>query len=164
MLIIQQALFLVGGFGENNYMKIRLKQRFELRPNGQNTAQKLTVLSPNIGFVSLFSLMISDMLSKHHSGWESIANGAVQCELLGIQNLIPVRIARYNLGIECSSHYDPTRHRLADKYMCEWRQVPMAKNQVEWCLHRVLMTPSVSNTPIVVSSHQVCLILLTTLG
>jgi hypothetical protein len=27
MLIIQQALFLVGGFGENNYMKIRYKAR-----------------------------------------------------------------------------------------------------------------------------------------
>jgi hypothetical protein len=58
MLIILQALFLVGGFGENTYMKIRLKKRFEPQPNGQNLTQKLAVLTPNFGFVSLFSLMI----------------------------------------------------------------------------------------------------------
>jgi hypothetical protein len=43
MLIIQQALFLIGGFDENNYMKTRLKRRFEPRPNGAGQCEFLDI-------------------------------------------------------------------------------------------------------------------------
>jgi hypothetical protein len=106
-------------------MKLRLKERFETRrstststPDGQSQ-EGIEVLSPSLG------------------GWESIANGAVQCELLGIKNLISVRIARYNFGIACNRPFDPSRHRLEDKYICSYRHVERANNQVNWCLRRV---------------------------
>jgi hypothetical protein len=104
-------------------MKIRLKERFE-KPRSHNSDASdpsptgITVLSPSLG------------------GWESIANGAVQCELLGIQNLISVRIARHNFGISCNQLFDASRHRQEDKYICSYRHTERAKNQVKWCLHR----------------------------
>jgi hypothetical protein len=75
------------------------------------------------------------------SGWESIANGAVQCELLGIQNLISVRIARYNLGMLCVGKCDLKQNRKQGQFRRESYQEDTAANQIWWCLKRVSQSP-----------------------
>ena len=69
--------------------------------------------------------------------WESIANGAVRCEVLGLEGLLTLRVARINIGLEHSAVWDSGEHLPEHKFKCQYTGRWRARDQIFWLLRRV---------------------------
>jgi hypothetical protein len=71
--------------------------------------------------------------------WESIANGAVRCEAIGIGKIVSLRIARFNVGMVYDTVWD--EHRDFDvperKYVSDFTGAVMVSHRMKWYLRRV---------------------------
>jgi hypothetical protein len=76
---------------------------------------------------------ISPVLTR--DSWAAICRGAV---LRGLGNQLVVNhISKYNYGITCAPDFQEGYHLEVDRVADAVRQVPVAKNQMRWFLHRV---------------------------
>ncbi|KAI5795147.1 hypothetical protein EDC01DRAFT_74332 [Geopyxis carbonaria] len=111
-----KAILLVGGFGGSSYLKDRIKQEYP--EDGPNTIQIWR--NDNAGY------------------WQSVAAGAVRCEMLGLGRVNPVntRLCRLNYGTAYKIRFDPAVHRAEDKWECPHTGVTKATNQVQWFIRK----------------------------
>jgi len=107
--ISPKAILLVGGFGSNIYLRQRLEKRY--------APKKIEILQPD-------------------TSWESVATGAVRCELLGFGNVVSIHRSRLHYGIAVVQWFVPGKHLLEDKYCCPYEGVYKATNQVEWLVSK----------------------------
>lgn len=107
-----KAIILVGGLGCNRYLAKHLKARYE------------TTQSDSIE------------IQQPDSAWESVAKGAVRCEVLGLGGIISLRIARYNIGFTEHRQWTEGKYLANQKYFDEFYGHWRAKNCVCWVLRR----------------------------
>ena len=86
--------------------------------------------------------------------WESIANGAVRCEAMGIGNIVSFRIARFNLGMTYNAHFVDGRDTPEQRYVSEFDGSVMAKDQVKWYLTKVTTISSARPSSLSLTSIQ----------
>ncbi|KAH8898759.1 actin-like ATPase domain-containing protein [Thozetella sp. PMI_491] len=105
-LIDGQAVFVVGGFGLNNYLFQKIQEYCKSRS-------------------------IQTRRPKHP--WSAVARGAVCRGLEGkTSGLVAVRLARKFYGTPVSRLYNPDLHIEADAYIDEYTGRKMAKGQMVW--------------------------------
>lgn len=111
------AIILVGGLGSNRYLAKQLKQRYDSSGSPGHEIP-IEIQQPDIA-------------------WESVAHGAVRCEILGYSSTVSMRVARYNIGWLISLPWDDNRgFRPEQKYRHEYDGAFRANNCVEWMLRR----------------------------
>ncbi|KAF3913237.1 hypothetical protein AA313_de0208395 [Arthrobotrys entomopaga] len=103
-------IFLVGGFGESDYL-YRTLQDYSWGNAGQ-----INVIRPA-------------------SAWSAVARGAV---LWGLQGdlLVDKRRCRRHYGTELLKHFDPMMHSEVDAMISTFSGLKMAKNQISWIINR----------------------------
>jgi hypothetical protein len=71
--------------------------------------------------------------------WESIANGAVRCEAIGIGNIVSLRVSRFNVGIVFDTNWDEERDSDVPerRYVCPFHGKVMVSGRMQWYLRRV---------------------------
>lgn len=110
------AIVLVGGLGSNRYLARQLIQ--EHQSGDQEYEASIEIQQPDIA-------------------WESVAHGAVRCEVLGYGSIVSMRIARWNIGYSSSKSWgDGTGFHPEQKYHSQFDGTAMAKNCVIWLLRR----------------------------
>ena len=71
--------------------------------------------------------------------WESIANGAVRCEAIGIGNIVSPRVSRFNVGIVFDTNWNEERDFDVPerRYVCPFNGKVMVSGRMQWYLKRV---------------------------
>lgn len=96
----------------------------------------------------MYCALTNGRSSAYASRWSSICRGATlwgleHSELTELtaaikDNLTIIsRLSRYSYGILVSKVYDPSKHRVQDRYLDEIEGIYRAKDQMKWLLKRV---------------------------
>lgn len=111
------SIVLVGGLGSNRYLAIHLRKQYSLK--GSRPRQYSTeIQQPDIA-------------------WESVAHGAVACEILGYMSVVSLRIARFNIGIgENRPWHDDGRFVPQQKIEDPYDGKLYAEGCVSWAVRR----------------------------
>lgn len=110
------AIVLVGGLGSNRYLAKQLKQQYQ--SNEPELASSIEIQQPDIA-------------------WESVAHGAVRCDVLGYGSIFSMRIARWNIGYSVMKPWNEGKgFHPEQKYYCEYDGKYWANNCVTWLLRR----------------------------
>lgn len=108
-------IFLVGGFGESDYLLHRLTE-FKWAKAGQ-----IEILNP-------------------YDAWSAVSRGAVLRGLEG--SLVTNRRCRRNYGTRINTVFDPTIHHEEDAFYSTDTGMKMARNQVSWIVEKGADTDS----------------------
>jgi hypothetical protein len=91
----------------------------------------------------------------HLARWESIANGAVRCEVLGLEGLLALRVARVNIGLLHTTGWRSSEHLSEHRYTCSYTGNWRADKQIFWLLRRVRShPPDLRSTSLLAHSQQ----------
>lgn len=106
-----KGVLLVGGLGSSRFVHSRIEQNFA-RDEG-----------------------IKVWRGRH--SWSSVVEGAVKCAFMSLGNIhsVTLRLSKYNYGIPFHPPFDPTVHRLEDKFMCPYEGTPKAR-LVQWLVRK----------------------------
>ncbi|KAF3159971.1 hypothetical protein TWF225_010688 [Orbilia oligospora] len=106
---IPKYVFLVGGFGESDYLMSRLSA------HNFGTAGRIEIISPD-------------------DAWSAVSRGAVLRGLEG--SLVTNRRCRRNYGTRINTIFDPTIHHEEDAFYSTDTGMKMARNQVSWIVEK----------------------------
>ncbi|KAK6356080.1 hypothetical protein TWF718_000454 [Orbilia javanica] len=112
---IPKYVFLVGGFGESDYLMSRLSA------HNFGTAGRIEIISPD-------------------DAWSAVSRGAVLRGLEG--SLVTNRRCRRNYGTRINTIFDPTIHHEEDAFYSTDTGMKMARNQVSWIVEKGVDTDS----------------------
>ncbi|KAK6502464.1 hypothetical protein TWF506_003047 [Arthrobotrys conoides] len=112
---VPKYVFLVGGFGESDYLMSRLSA------HNFGTAGRIEIISPD-------------------DAWSAVSRGAVLRGLDGC--LVENRRCRRNYGTRINTIFDPTIHHEEDAFYSTDTGMKMARNQVSWIVQKGVDTDS----------------------
>lgn len=119
-----KGIILVGGFGQNVYLYMRLKQHF----NSLNPPE--------------YSAHPSDFLTEKHveviqppNAWTAVVRGAVLRGLDG--SMVVSRRARRHYGTTYSTMFDASKHPTEDRYWSPLWERYMVSDRIQWHLKKV---------------------------
>lgn len=111
-----RAIYLVGGLGCNKYLAKQLKEMYEGNDR-ISPEEPIEVRQPDVA-------------------WESVAHGAVKCDVLGLPSLISLRRARYNIGLHHTPEWKrgihPRKLRFKSTFTDRWTVM----GGIYWVLRR----------------------------
>ncbi|KAF3929078.1 hypothetical protein ABW20_dc0105783 [Dactylellina cionopaga] len=108
-------VFLVGGFGESDYLLDKLSE------HSFGKAGKIEIINPD-------------------DAWSAVSRGAVLRGLEG--SLVTNRMCRRNYGTRINTVFDPTIHHEEDAFYSTDTGMKMARNQVSWIVEKGADTDS----------------------
>lgn len=111
-----KAIILVGGLGCNRYLAKQLKQRYTIEEEARGK-RPIEIQQPD-------------------TAWESVAHGAVRCEVLGLGSIVSLRIARYNVGFTQRSKWEEGKYPASMKMVDEHLGGFCVHKAIKWGLKR----------------------------
>lgn len=111
-----KAIILVGGLGCNRYLARQLKQK-------HTTEEELLGKKPI-------------EVQQLDTAWESVAHGAVRCEVLGLGSIVSLHIARYNVGFTQRCKWEEGRYPVSMKHVDEHLAGFCVVKAIKWALKR----------------------------
>jgi len=111
-----KAIILVGGLGCNRYVAKQLQQKYTVEEQA-NGKTPIEVQQPD-------------------TAWESVAHGAVRCEVLGLGSIVSLRIARYNVGFTQRSKWEEGKYPESMKTIDEHLGGFCVHKAIKWALKR----------------------------
>ena len=111
-----KAILLVGGLGCNKFLAKQLRSRYS-SPEQIDAQCAIEVRQLDVA-------------------WESVAHGAVRCELFGCSNMVSLRIARYNVGYSYAASWQEGLYLPEQKIPDEYRGGFTANKVINWVLRR----------------------------
>jgi len=111
-----KAIILVGGLGCNRYLAKQLKRKY-------TTGEELLGKKPI-------------EVQQPDTAWESVAHGAVRCEVLGLGSIVSLRIARYNVGFSQRVKWEEGKYPVSMKLVDEHLGGFCVHKAIKWALKR----------------------------
>lgn len=111
-----KAIILVGGLGCNRYLAKMLKQKYTAEEE-LDGKRPIEVQQPD-------------------TAWESVAHGAVRCEVLGLGSIVSLRIARYNVGFTQTQKWVEGKYPASMKEVDEFYGGFCVHKGIKWAMKR----------------------------
>lgn len=110
-----KAIILVGGLGCNRYLAKTLKNKYSSHQSDDKTS--IEIQQPD-------------------TAWESVAHGAVRCEVLGLGSIVSLRIARYNVGFNQNRKWEEGKYLPQMKRPDEYYGGFCVNEAIKWVMKR----------------------------
>ncbi|KAK4548057.1 hypothetical protein LTR36_010777 [Oleoguttula mirabilis] len=133
---VVSGIILVGGFGQSNYLYMRLKQHFNATPPPQYSEQPTHAIAAT-------AQQSVEVLQPLHA-WTAVVRGAV---LRGVEgSLVEKRRSRWHYGTSYATVFDDSKHPVEDRYWSPLWERWMVSDRMQW--HIAKGTPISADTPI----------------
>ncbi|RMZ24418.1 hypothetical protein D0859_11529 [Hortaea werneckii] len=128
------GIVLVGGFGQSNYLYMRLKQHFNSAPPPPYSEQP----SHEIAAAAQQNVEILQPLNA----WTAVVRGAV---LRGIEgSVVEKRRSRWHYGTSYATVFDEKKHPVEDRYWSPLWERWMVSDRMQWHIAKVSVVISIS--------------------
>ncbi|KAF2768063.1 actin-like ATPase domain-containing protein [Teratosphaeria nubilosa] len=136
-----KGIILVGGFGQSNYLYMKLKKHFNPSPPPPYTETPTHSASTSASSLTLPQNV--EVLQPMHA-WTAVVRGAVLRGLEG--GMVEKRQSRLHYGTSYATVFDEGKHPIQDRYWSPLWERWMVSDRMQW--HIAKGTPISSSTPI----------------
>ncbi|TKA36507.1 hypothetical protein B0A54_13509 [Friedmanniomyces endolithicus] len=138
------GIILVGGFGQSNYLYMRLKQHFNApTPPAASPPPPYTEQPTHAVAAAATPLQSVEVLQPLHA-WTAVVRGAVLRGMEG--SMVEKRRSRWHYGTSYATVFDEKKHPVEDRYWSPLWERWMVSDRMQW--HIAKGTPISADQPI----------------